>query len=99
MGTREWNIDDYIERLKPAQMCALSSDFSRIMRRRKSLARSDITDEVLHESYILMANIVNLYGDIYLPIFERLHREIENSRRKRVLVKAARNISEKNPKL
>ena len=45
----------------------------------------DVTDKMLQESYIVMAEIVKCYGEHYLPIFERLHEEIDNRRKTRKL--------------
>jgi hypothetical protein len=36
-----------------------------------------ITKEQLMKCYHLAASIVSLYGDAYLPIFKRLHDEVE----------------------
>lgn len=39
--------------------------------------KEDITLELIEECYQFMALIVDKYGDTYLPIFIRLHKEIE----------------------
>lgn len=37
----------------------------------------DITKKDIEEDYKIAAEIVALYGDGYLPVFERVHREME----------------------
>lgn len=36
-----------------------------------------ITEEQLREAYKIAADIVARYGDAYLPVFERLHKEVQ----------------------
>lgn len=42
------------------------------------IEKDDITIELLLDCYHIVARIVERYGDTYLPIFIRLHKEIEN---------------------
>jgi len=42
-----------------------------------NLKSGDITLELLDEAYKASAEIVKLHGDKYLPIFIRMHKEIE----------------------
>lgn len=37
----------------------------------------DVTDENIEQAYIIMAHIIQKYGDKYLPIFKRIHQERE----------------------
>lgn len=37
----------------------------------------DISDERLSAAYETLASIISVHGDIYLPLFKRLHEEIE----------------------
>lgn len=39
--------------------------------------KKHLTDERLNEAYEIMAGIVRDLGDEYLPVFKRLHEEIE----------------------
>jgi len=42
-----------------------------------NLTNADITIEFLQENYKIIASIIEQYGDIYLPIFIRIHKEVE----------------------
>ncbi|WP_303316866.1 hypothetical protein Q4Q34_08660 [Flavivirga abyssicola] len=48
--------------------------------KRKKLNKDDITMELLQEASLIMAEIVQKYGDIYLPIFIRILKEIEKEK-------------------
>ncbi len=48
-----------------------------IPQKRKQLTQEDITIELLQEASLVMAEILQQYGDIYLPIFIRVLKEIE----------------------
>ncbi|MEP1305097.1 MAG: hypothetical protein ABJK11_11150 [Balneola sp.] len=50
----------------------------------------------LQECYELMAYIVNKHGDDYLPLFERLHEEIEARKEKNGLLEIAIKVAENN---
>lgn len=41
------------------------------------LSEADITLELLNEVCLIMAEIVQIYGDRYLPIFIRILKEVE----------------------
>lgn len=47
----------------------------------------------LQECYELMAYIVNKHGDDYLPLFERLHEEIEARKEKNNLLEIASKVA------
>ena len=97
MRSRRWLIDDYIERLKPWRMAALASEFQKKALPPHELKKKDITDELLEECYLALAFIVDRYGEVYLPIFERLHLEIEERKKTKALLKEARQLSSKKP--
>jgi len=48
------------------------------------------------ESYVFMAEIVKTYGEQFLPIFERLHLEIEIRAEKRSLLETVTEVSKTN---
>lgn len=48
--------------------------------KRKTLNEKDITMELLQEVSLTMAEIVQRYGDLYLPIFIRILKEIEKQK-------------------
>ena len=62
--------------------------------KRVALNPSDITDERLLAAYRVMADIVSIHGESYLPIFERLHYEVEQLERRTGLLELARSISD-----
>ena len=53
----------------------------------------------LERAYIIAAEIVQRYGDTYLPIFERLHIEMQKLRQKQDLKDIAMNIANIRPKI
>ena len=61
------------------------------------LREIDVTLELLEECYIFMAHIVKSYGEHYLPIFERLHTEIETRKHQNKMLDKALIVSAKNP--
>lgn len=97
--SREWHIDDYVERLKPVRMASISTEFVQTARRHEKIEKHDVTDELLEECYVLVAKIVDCYGDAYLPIFERLHYELEQRRKQKDLINIAKRISKGEPTL
>jgi importin-like protein len=92
MSERAWTVEDHLKKLLPRQPENLSDRFSESIR--QDLQDIDITDEVLTESYIFMANIIKIYGEQFLPIFERLHSEIAKRKEKRHILETAIEISE-----
>ncbi len=91
MSEREWAVEDHLEKLYPRRCEKLSDRFSESSR--QDLQDIDVTDELLNESYVFMADIIRTYGEQFLPIFERLHSEIEMRKEKRHLLKAAIEVS------
>ena len=87
MSEHEWTIDDYLDKLFPYPREQLSKSFAKSSC--DVIQDKDVSDEMLHESYIVMAEIVQCYGEQYLPIFERLHEEIDSRQKKRELLDAA----------
>ena len=60
---------------------------------------SEVTVERLEHALVFMAGIVKYYGTIYLPIFERIERELEQARAKEsALTRAERILAEHNNK-
>jgi hypothetical protein len=45
--------------------------------------------EKLEHAYQIAAKVVSLYGDAYLPIFERLHLDLEDQKKNRDLKRIA----------
>jgi len=86
-----WSKDDYLEKLYPRFREKLSDQFADNNHPR--IQECDITDELLNESYVFMAHIVKTYGEQFLPIFERLHMEIESRKAKQSLLDRAMDLS------
>jgi len=87
MSECEWTVDDYLDKLYPQPRGRLSNSFAKSSSDR--IQDKAVSDQVLLESYIVMAEIVQHYGEQYLPIFERLHEEIDSRQKKRELLDAA----------
>lgn len=94
MSESEWDIDDYREKLYPQRGEKLLDSFA--ASGRSDIQDIDVTDELLHESYVFMAEIVKTYGEQFFPIFERLHLEIEIRAEKRSLLDTATELSKTN---
>lgn len=94
MSERDWVIDDYLEKLHPQRNEKLSDRFA--ASGRSNVEDIDVTDELLYESYVFMADIVKTYGEQFLPIFERLHSEIEIRAEKRSLLETVTEVSKTN---
>jgi len=56
-----------------------------------------ISFEALKTAYFQAAKIVSIYGDKYLPIFERLEKEFIERKKKRDILQRALKIADKNP--
>ena len=54
----------------------------------------EITDELIEECYQIAANVVKRYGDVYLPIFERMHMEREKRIKSRSMLEKALEVAE-----
>jgi hypothetical protein len=52
-----------------------------------------IKDEQLLKCYHIAARIVSLYGDAYLPVFKRLHKEVEMRKANDELMTVALNLA------
>lgn len=60
------------------------------------MGKDKISDERLHAAYLGSAELVAMYGEAYLPIFERLEQECKKREAQIALLTKARNISSKN---
>jgi len=93
MKSKNWVVDDYLDQLLPK-----TKKLSKAFQKNASclIKDEDVTYEMLKESYINMAHIVKAYGDHYLPIFERLHQEIQIRKKKDKMLNLAISLSNKN---
>ena len=53
----------------------------------------EISEEEIQEAYRQAAVIVAKYGDVYLPIFERLETEIREIKKQKTLLKKAIEVA------
>ncbi len=85
----DWDIDEIIRRYLPNT----HNESSDPMTQPEQI--DTITYANIQETYELMANIVTEHGEEYLPIFERLHDELEGHLAKKKLLSKAFKISNK----
>ena len=56
------------------------------------------TDEQIEKAYLKSAKLVEIYGELALPVFERLHAEMEAIKKKRKLIRLASEVVNDNLK-
>lgn len=54
----------------------------------------EVSEEDIHKALTSAARIVDRYGEVYWPIFERLERELENRRSRAVRLRAHLNSTQ-----
>lgn len=89
MTTLEWNLEDCIKRCSPKACTSTNKEVFTFIQK----TASEITLDDIIDAYAVIARIVTIYGDKYLPIFERLHREIEEHKMKNKMLNIARNVA------
>jgi len=99
MVSRDWDIDDYIGRLMPDCDSSLTDQFAGKSKSKKHVKKHEITDSLLEDCYVLMADIIDRYGNAYLSIFERLHVEIETREKQKEMLRKAKLLSRDKPQL
>ena len=92
MPTLEWNVEKCLKQCSPVLSSDKASVFSKVRIKRSKI----ITFTELQEAYNHLANIIAVYGDRYLPLFERLHNELTEYRSKHELLDIAKSIGHKN---
>lgn len=65
--------------------------------RRLVPSKEPITIERLERGLLFMAYILDKYGEVYIPIFERIEREVELARAKRSTMDRARALLDSMP--
>ena len=88
MPTLEWDIESCIRNCSPKQ-----GHISQIKKNQKPLFSEEITPELIMKAYRIIADIINRHGDTYLPLFERLHVEVQKYKEQQDLITLAKNIS------
>lgn len=90
MHTHKWDLQKCLNQCSPKIIT-----MNHILTHER-LSSDDITLDLITEAYEVMARIVTQHGDRYLPIFQRLHNEIEEYRSHDSLLKLAKNIARNN---
>ena len=80
-SVHDWGIEEYLAKIK-AQIHDLP-EATLIIK------DEDVTLERLNNCYTAIAKIVVTHGEVYFPIFERLHREIQEFETRKKLLKLA----------
>jgi hypothetical protein len=57
-------------------------------------SRRTISEEEIEDGLNVVARLIDRYGDVYWPVFERLERELEDRRSRSLRVKARLNGSQ-----
>jgi len=66
-------------------------------RSKHGISDKEVSLKSLRTAYLQAAKIVSIYGDKYLPIFERLEKEYVERNKKRDILQRALNIADENP--
>ena len=90
MPTLEWNVKDCLEKCSPKNLQKHVKVFNRPRRK----ISKNLTFRELRDAYEHLAKIIAVYGDKYLPLFERLHSEITKLRSKNELLEVAKIIAQ-----
>jgi len=64
--------------------------------KRKQPSGGDVTYTDLKAAYVQAAKVVAEYGDTYLPIFERLEKELKEAEKKQSAIGRALKIAKEN---
>lgn len=59
----------------------------------------NLTPEQIRKVYKIAAEVVRLYGDTYLPVFERIHEEVEKINQKQSMKTLALSVASANSDL
>lgn len=87
----EWNIDEIIRKYDPRVVSQLIVSDHRV---KKAAIPDQISYEDLEAAYNVAAKVVAIYGEIYLPIFERLQFELDIFDKKKKLLEKAKKIAD-----
>jgi len=86
---KTWDMDELIKRHSPRLPC--DTPISPV--RHTPINPNDITYERLKEAYLSVAMIVAEHGECYLPIFERLDKELQKAEKNQSLLDKAFRIA------
>lgn len=51
-----------------------------------------VTDELLESAYLIIAGIVTAHGEKYLPVFKRIHEEVQERKAQKNLLSIAAEL-------
>lgn len=94
MDGDDWKVEDYLSRIMPNTNLSLRESFSG--KAAPVIEDHEVTDEQLRECYAVMAEVITRYGDSYLPIFERIHKELEVRKERQTLIDEALRLSRRH---
>lgn len=94
MDGDDWKVEDYLSRIMPNKHLGLRESFS--VKSAPMIEDHEVTNEQLRECYAVMAEVITRYGDLYLPIFERIHRELEARKERQALLDKALKLSHRH---
>ena len=87
MPTKDWDVEAELTRIK-SKLYSIEKVVPA-----PCVYESDITYERLKNCYVTVAKIVATHGDVYLPIFERLHTELEEFKNKQDMLERAFQVA------
>ncbi len=90
MARSDWSLRYCLSKCRPHQ--ELSSTLIATIEAR--LEKGDINYNDVAQAYQLLARIVSKYGDKYLPLFERLHREVKKYEDQNDLLQLAKQVAQ-----
>ena len=96
MGTHEWNFEQELRRLAPSGLDSVLPIFSARAPRQYKLSSTDIQEHHVDECRLIVAAVIDLFGERYLPLFERLDEERHLYRSKKSLIKRAKELASRN---
>ncbi len=95
MPTLKWDIKESLAKCCPKAVLVPAPNNIK----KRQFKKRKVTYDELTKAYKYMAFIVTKYGDQYLPLFKRLHHELEKQREKNNLLETANKVSrEYNPR-
>lgn len=90
--TRDWDINELVMKFDPRINNTRRESPSPTNTFKK---KTDISYQDIKKAYEVAALVVTKYGEVYLPLFERLQSELEDHQRKQKLVDKAKKIAQK----
>jgi len=93
--TRKWSADECLKEWQSRN--SKRYDVNSVESFQYITSDDEITLSVLKEAYQTAAKVVADHGDVYLPIFERLHNEIEQRKARDTMLAKAQAVAFDRP--